>query len=64
MLLLGTAGQAQEIVSEYWGFDGKVVPNRFNLLTVHLRNHTDKPIEKTRRLRAGRPHPSESSRTR
>jgi hypothetical protein len=38
---------AQQIAGDpLWGFDGTVVPNRFNLLTVRVRNDTNEPIHK------------------
>ena len=40
-----------EIEFAEWGFDDRVVPRAFNLLSVNFRNSTDKPFEGVIRMR-------------
>ena len=42
-LLGGATASALDIVDVRWGFNGKVAPNRFNLLSVQVQNPTPQP---------------------
>ena len=44
-LLFATPASALDIVDMRWGFNGKVAPNRFNLLSVQVQNPTPQPWE-------------------
>lgn len=46
-LLLAAASPALalEVRATLWGFDGKVVPNRFNILSVLVENETARPFD-------------------
>ncbi len=44
-LLIATPASALDVVDMRWGFNGKVAPNRFNLLSVQVQNPTPQPWE-------------------
>ena len=41
----GSSASALDIVDVRWGFNGKVAPNRFNLLSVQVQNPTPQPFD-------------------
>jgi hypothetical protein len=45
LLMAATSVSALEFVDAKWGFDGEVVPNRFNLLSVLVVNPSETPFD-------------------
>jgi hypothetical protein len=50
LLVAGLSASAVEVQQVRWGFDGMVVPGRFNLFSVLLVNPSDQPFDGTVRL--------------
>jgi hypothetical protein len=51
ILVLSSTAYAIEVREASWGFDGKAVPGRMNILSVLVDNPTDKPFEGVLKLR-------------
>src|SRR5688572_8375919 len=45
LLLLAAQGEALEVRESRWGFDGKAVPGRFNILSIRLFETGPKPFD-------------------
>jgi hypothetical protein len=51
MLLAAAPASALRIEQVQWGFDGQVVPQSFNLLSIQVHNHTPHPYQGALRVR-------------
>lgn len=47
LLFVTVSASALDVEQVNWGFDGQVVPERFNLLSVLVANHSDVPFDGT-----------------